>query len=341
MYTKIDTEDCINRLSDFLWDAHTNMTFPHYRPSTLLSAIALVMRNNRMRFGDIFVRQLTGIAMGMSPAPTIANLFVAIHEAAEILQFLDTCLLLLRRFIDDGFGIWLHHHDPAVDKLRWESFQAAVNNGGLRWIFTERSTTVDFMDMTISLSGSKIDTTLYCKPLALHLYIPPHSCHAPGVLTGLIFGEVLRICTLCSRTDDQDAKLKAFFGHVSDRGYPDEQIIPLFSRALENATKYLARTDYEKRRLAEKKKTQARRQVFLHLPYHSGDPTSKTIQKLWRSIVSHPDGKTPLNRLSCNGGGPLPIDKLTIAYSRAPNLGNKLSYRKIDKRSGPKVSSYL
>ncbi|KAL7525089.1 hypothetical protein ACHAWF_003257, partial [Thalassiosira exigua] len=181
MYTKIDTEDCIDRLSNFLWDAHTNMTFPHYRPSTLLSAIALVMHNNRMRFGDIFVRQLSDIAMGMSPAPTIANLFVAIHEAAEVLQYLDTCLLLLRRFIDDGFGIWLHHPDPAVDKLRWESFQAAVNNGGLRWIFTERSTTVDCMDMTISLAGSKIETTLYCKPLARSISI---SLHTPAMRQG-------------------------------------------------------------------------------------------------------------------------------------------------------------
>jgi len=34
----------------------------------------IVMHNNRMRFGDIIAKQILGIAMGMSPAPTIANL---------------------------------------------------------------------------------------------------------------------------------------------------------------------------------------------------------------------------------------------------------------------------
>ncbi len=36
-----------------------------------------VMRNNRMRFGDPNFCRIRGVAMGMSPAPTIANLYVA------------------------------------------------------------------------------------------------------------------------------------------------------------------------------------------------------------------------------------------------------------------------
>ena len=40
--------------------------------------------NRVVKFADIFAHQISGIAMGMSPAPTIANLFVAIHEKAEI-----------------------------------------------------------------------------------------------------------------------------------------------------------------------------------------------------------------------------------------------------------------
>ena len=76
-----------------------------------------------MKFGDIFAHQISGIAMGMSPAPTIANLFVAIHEEAEILDWLKTSVLFLKRFIDDGIGIWLHHHDPVQDAKNWVKFQ--------------------------------------------------------------------------------------------------------------------------------------------------------------------------------------------------------------------------
>ena len=54
------------------------------------------------------------------------------------------------------------------------------------------------MDLTISINGTKFETTLYEKPMALHLYIPPNSAHPLGVKTG----EVLRINRLCSDGSD-------------------------------------------------------------------------------------------------------------------------------------------
>ena len=45
---------------------------------------------------------------------------------------------------------------------------------GLTWEFSEPSTTIDFMDMTITINKSnKIETTLFEKRLNLHLYTPP------------------------------------------------------------------------------------------------------------------------------------------------------------------------
>ena len=154
-----------------------------------------------MQFGDLLVKQLVGVAMGMLPAPSLAILFVALHEVSHILQYLETFLFYLKRFIDDEFGIWLHDADPMTDKNNWRIFQQAVNSGGLAWEFSKRSKSVVTMDMTIEIGDGKIMTKLYAKPLALYLYIPPHSCHAPGVHIGLIFGNVLRIFQLNSRAE--------------------------------------------------------------------------------------------------------------------------------------------
>ncbi|KAL7526149.1 hypothetical protein ACHAXR_001344, partial [Thalassiosira sp. AJA248-18] len=156
MYTNINTDDCIKRLSKFLSAREQTDCFPHYSPKALTEAIILVMRNNRMRFSDTLMKQISGIA-GDVPST----------------NHLQTFLRYLQRFIDDVFGIWLHDLDPAV-------FQATVNNGGLEWTFSKRSQSVVFMDMTIEIVGGKIMTSLYAKPLALYLYIPPHSCHTPG-----------------------------------------------------------------------------------------------------------------------------------------------------------------
>ena len=67
MYIKIDTEDCTAKLSTFLLDVETNENFPHYSPEALISTIKIIMCNNCMKFGDIIVRQLNGIAMGICP----------------------------------------------------------------------------------------------------------------------------------------------------------------------------------------------------------------------------------------------------------------------------------
>jgi hypothetical protein len=37
----------------------------------------------------------------------------------------------------------------------------------------------------------------------------------------------------------------------------------------------------------------------------------------------------------------IPIKRLTIAWHRPPNLGNLLSYRKVNNRKGLKVSSFI
>jgi hypothetical protein len=60
------------------------------------------------------------------------------------------------------------------------------------------------MDMTITIVDGKFETTLYEKVDNLYLYIPAHSSHLRGVFTGLIFGQVLRICHLCSKKSDAD-----------------------------------------------------------------------------------------------------------------------------------------
>jgi len=58
------------------------------------------MFNDHIRFGDIIVKQISEIAMSMSPAPTVANLYVAIYEEMHVLKFIQSTVLHLRRFID-------------------------------------------------------------------------------------------------------------------------------------------------------------------------------------------------------------------------------------------------
>ena len=78
-----------------------------------------------------------------------------------------------------------------------------VNKGGLSWEFSDQKQSIPFMDMTIYIEGNKIETDLFEKPLSLHLYIPPQSCHPPQGFRSLVYGMTLRIHKLCSREKKQ------------------------------------------------------------------------------------------------------------------------------------------
>ena len=122
-------------------------------------------------------------------------------------------MIFYRRFIDDVIGIWCPNKNPERDALEWNEFRDKMNAlPGLTWEFSERSKSINFMDMTISINNlNRIETTLFEKRLNLHLYIPPHSPHPPGLLPGIVYGTLFRIFTLCSTEEDKLQLTKVFF----------------------------------------------------------------------------------------------------------------------------------
>jgi len=332
MYTNIDTEECLQRLQHFLKDPETSTKYPHLYPDALIEALHIVMRNNRMKFGNMIVHQHKGIAMGMAPTPSIANLFVAIYEQAHITTFPASSLHFLRRFIDDGFGIWLRDIDSKTDEANWTLFKSIVNSMGLQWEFSPRSSTVTFMDLNIHLRRGRIITSLYTKPMALHLYIPPSSCHAPGVIPGLVHGQLYRIFKLCSHKRDIEREIHAFFVRLLARGHSLCNLTPLFIKAEQEVKQQIATQQQPPGNLQKIPQSHGHETVFLHLTYHPNNPPASEIQRLWRTHLFTPPGEPSLNHLTNREGYRVPIKKLTVAYSRAPNLGNLLSCRKLDVR---------
>jgi hypothetical protein len=158
--------------------------------------------------------------MGMSPTPSIVNLYIAIYEAMYILPLLNSFLFYLKRFIKDGLGIWLQDPDQDMGFANWILFKTLINAMGLRWTSMKLLKRVIFKDMTIKIKWSGLVTALYAKPMTLYHYILPTSCDPPGALTSLMFGQFLQIFQLCLRNQDINSELAAFYYHcLLDRGY--------------------------------------------------------------------------------------------------------------------------
>ena len=253
------------------------------------------------------------------PAPPYATIYYGIHEE-KFLPHHAQRVVFYRRFIDDVIGLWCPHNNDEQDALEWDHFKNKMHAfPGLTWEFSERAKTIDFMEMMISINKSNcIETTLFEKRLNLHLYIPPHSAHPPGLLPGIVYGTLFRIFTLCSNNEDKLQRTKVFFKRLIARGYKGNEI--------RNSTKPLR----VQKHIVDQHKMRMTTTTASSSTYHF-------IQTIPHLPVSRPNGehmspnlmKNPKTKEKCN------IKRMIIAYKRPMNLGNLLSHR--DLATGPPV----
>lgn len=339
MYTNIPTDVALVIISEFLWENRHKFS---YNYKALIAALELVFRNNHFRFGDLYIKQVSGTAMGKKPAPPWATIFYAIKEIVLLDKFAAS-LLLYRRYIDDVLAFWLPHPDPVENAKTLQEFRDCMNDfHGLEWTFTKPATSgIAFLDMSLSIKDCRIASTLYEKPLATYLYITPTSAHPPGVTASLVMGNVLRIMQICTDPADIGDKLEVFMERLCSRGHQHATLLPLFEKAITNAKIYLSKSEADKLTAKSLKTEAARRTLYLHVPFMPDNPEAAFIQRSWRDCVAEPPGELPLNMMENLDGEKIDVERMIIAYHRSQNLGNLFSYRKIAKRNGPKVSSFL
>lgn len=287
------------------------------------------MNHNVFTFGDTHWIQLSGTAMGTPPTCNYATLFFAIHEDKILPSHPN--IICYKRYIDDVCGIWVPSDDATTNTDNWLRFQTDMQSfHGVCWTFKPLSPTVDFLDITVRINNGVISTTLFEKAMNLYLYISPHSCHPPGVLTGLVLGNCHRIYTLCTEQHEARSHLSNFYRRLVRRGYNSTTLLPLFERARELAS--------NPRSLTANKDIPPDSRIFLHLRYNPRNPPSARLQHGFSNYIMHPEYEKPLTSINNRDGQAIPVQRMTVAYSRPFNLGNLLSYRLLDNSTGPPVS---
>ena len=101
---------------------------------------------------------------------------------------------------------------------------------GITWEFNAPTNKVDFMDLTISITNGQISTSLFEKELNLHLYIPPHSAHPPGLLPGIVHSTLFRIFALCSDHNNRILSTKVFATDYKHEATGATILNPYFSK---------------------------------------------------------------------------------------------------------------
>ena len=312
MYTNISPEHGIATIRKWFGDFENELPLG-YPTELILEVLELIMKNNIFEFGDSFFLQLIGTAMGTPVACIYATIYYAYHERTYLLQKYARYLCLLRRFIDDMFGIW-----TGTDK-EFKNFKNDLTFGQLKWTCIKPTLTVDFLDLTLAIENRHISTKTYQEELNLYLYIPPRSAHPPGMIKGVIASLLNRYKWQNTHQEDFINIVKLLFQRLLARGWSatflKQEILKYTSQNKENTP--TSRTLH------------ANNTAFLHIQYHPYDIPRKTIRSLYEKTC----GDTFRREIG--------IEHCVVAYSRPKNLRDLLTPTTLHQAPGKETSTYL
>jgi hypothetical protein len=104
MYNNIDTAHALEVLHPFL---RTLPLCAGCQTDAITVALEIIMRQSIFKFGDTFLRQKSGTAMGTPPGANYTKLYYSTWEI-DFVDYFRTSLALYCRYIDNGIGLWIH-----------------------------------------------------------------------------------------------------------------------------------------------------------------------------------------------------------------------------------------
>ena len=327
MYSNIDLDHAEVIMGRWIDLYNTEGKLPELaHKGTIIAGLKLVMKWNIMKFGDSYFQQLVGTAMGTSCAVQFANLYFGWHEKEVIFPAFRDALQRIpfyRRFIDDVYLIW----DGPCDN-DWQSLEHAFNNYGiLKWDFPEKgsSRSVNFLDLTLTIKGNRITTKTYQKPQNPYLYLPPHSAHAPGIMKGVIYGQLRTYYRQNTEYSDFVKISRLFFKRLVSQGWDQAVLKNLFTTAFNKLNQQLENPPPPP---ANDQPDRVGR-LFFHLTFHPNDMPRREIRQIFTETLEE------VVREAAD------IEQFTVAYSKPTTIGSRIAKAAMFEVEGREVSKYL
>ena len=85
-------------------------------------------------------------------------------------------------------------------------------------------TSINFLDVTVSLIEGVIEIDLFVKPSDSHQYLQSSSCHPFHCKKCIPYSQALRLNRICSETNSFDKRYNDLERFLSERGYSSKLV---------------------------------------------------------------------------------------------------------------------
>ena len=169
-------------------------------------------------------RQLIGVAMGIHPAPSFANLYLARRIDKHITELGykygqngQSAFTIYKRFLDDIIKIFkgttkqLHRlfddmikiHPTLKFTMNHTTPESEAEEDSCD---CEKQKSIPFLDTDISIENGRIEVDLHRKKTHCNQYLLPSSCHPKETSKAIPHSLALRIIRICTTEDIRDLR---------------------------------------------------------------------------------------------------------------------------------------
>ena len=205
--------------------------------SMVYEMLSFVLGNSFLQRGGRVYKQSSGVIMGTSCAPPVANIFMATEFEAKARSITgDNWPDSYFRLIDDGFFMW---QQSSSSLAAFVSLLESVIPG-IRLQFKYASARIQYLDLWVvkdmSVAGDRVPIKFetFQKPHNRYLYIPYMSHHRPHVFKAFIRGELIRYAVTNTQLASFQQVSALFRERLLRRGYPTALVTAAFSTASHN-----------------------------------------------------------------------------------------------------------
>ena len=212
LYTNIPIDKACQVVAKF-FSKYTDRRRPDH---ILINLIYEQMISNDFLFNQTQYLQVSGVAMGKSFAPSLANLYMTDWEERLMISN-NACLLFWKRYIDDIFGIW----SGTLEGLNKFIKSANTLDRNIKLTFSYSYSELSFLDVKVSkdMSGNKLLFNVHFKPTHSFQILSPSSHHPHHTKRGILYSQIYCWLSICSTRDFFDQVCSHVFKHWTLHGY--------------------------------------------------------------------------------------------------------------------------
>jgi hypothetical protein len=225
LYTNMNMDRCV----EIIREAFALYPDPKRPDEHLICLFEICLRNNDFEFDGQLFLQILGCAMGLSWAPSAADLYLKKLDGDAKRGFAYRPRYYFR-FLDDCFWVWYHGREEL------KKFADFLNQSipGIKITMQVADHLIQFLDLAIykkylDNGECELRTRVYFKTTDKHQLLHAKSFHPRHTSQGIIKSQLIRYKRLCSTQDEYKDACNILWSVLKLRGY---------SRTLYRTTKH-------------------------------------------------------------------------------------------------------